>query len=166
MIYDLFGIGYVGRFFDFMFVRGGTNDIKHHAKCSTSTTVDVVFQAIEARLVAYTQSLAKRVIFLGGGVPGKGANMESFGHVDHELGGVFSPPRVAVAVDAEIDRGLARLRQKVIEKQASNVWQTEVGVCYFQLHFPGQNGTNFCLKSLFNFVFVEFFVRMCFNSLV
>lgn len=142
LIYDVFGIGYVGRFFDVAFVRAGTNDIKHHARSSNRTSVDQVFDAIEARLVEFTQLLAKRVIFLGAGVPGRGAAMETFGLVNHALGGSFPVPRAASTVDIEVDRGLARLRQRVIEKQSSNVWQTEVGVCFFQLFFPGQNGNN------------------------
>ena len=142
MIYDVFGIGYIGRFFDVAFVRAGTNDIKHHARSSTRTYVDRVFAAIEARLVEFTQLLAKRVIFLGAGVPGRGAAMDTFGLVNHALGGSFPVPRAAATVDIEVDRGLARLRQRVIEKQSLNVWQTEVGVCYFQLFFPGQNGND------------------------
>lgn len=139
-IYDSFGVGYQGRFFDVMFVRGGTNDVKHHARASRRTTADIVIGQIFDHLEEFTRVLAKRVIFLGGGIPGRGTDMDTFGLTDHDLGGSFSPPRPAVAVDSEVDRGLARLRNRVMDKQAGNVWQTDVGVCYFQLFFPGQGG--------------------------
>lgn len=139
-IYDTFGIAYQGRFFDVALVRGGTNDIKYHAKQHTRTYVDEVFGHLENRFEEYTQVLAKRVVYFGAGVPGREINMDTFGNLNHSLGGQFPAPRTASDVDSEVDRGLARIRHKVIERQAGNVWATDTGVCFFQLFFPGQGG--------------------------
>jgi hypothetical protein len=139
-VYDTFGIAYQGRFFDVMFTRGGTNDIKYHAKSHTESWTDEVFSLIETRLEVYSQVIAKRVVYFGAGIPGRDINMDTFGSLNHKLGGQFPVPRTAATIDSEVDRGLARIRQRVIEKQAGNVWQTDSGVCFFQLYFPGQGG--------------------------
>ena len=129
---------------DILFVRAGTNDVKFHATAAGTVYTEYVFTEIQERLKELARAFRCKVVYVGAGIPGRGTEFENFAGVDQPLGGVGpnGGPRSNAVINAEIDRALCRLRQRVIEHQSTRGWSSPSVVSYLQLLFPGNAGEN------------------------